>query len=100
MAPCYRRTPLNEAGCSPWPGAGTHGSAGISAADGRWNLEALMLLERNGLQKDNVSIGVVATLFGDSKDVVKMAKNNLTDWDESSRPDLSLPDRYAYDASY
>jgi hypothetical protein len=38
-----------------------------------------MLLERNGLQKDNVSIGVVATLFGDSKDVVKMAKNNLTD---------------------
>jgi superfamily I DNA and/or RNA helicase len=63
------------------------------------NLEALMLLERNGLQKDNVSIGVVATLFGDSKDVVKMAKNNLTDWDESSGPDLSLSERYAYDAS-
>ncbi|KAL6633700.1 hypothetical protein ACP70R_026371 [Stipagrostis hirtigluma subsp. patula] len=61
------------------------------------NLEALMLLQRNGLQKDNASIGVVATLFGDSKDVVKMAKNNLTDWDES--PDLRLPERYAYDTS-
>ncbi|CAO2047821.1 unnamed protein product [Urochloa humidicola] len=63
------------------------------------NLEALLLLQRNGLQKDNVSIGVVATLFGDSKDVVKMAKNNLTDWDESSGPGLSLSERYAYDAS-
>ncbi|XP_066322384.1 uncharacterized protein [Miscanthus floridulus] len=63
------------------------------------NLEALMLLQRNGLQKDNASIGVVATLFGDSKDVVKMAKNNLTDWDESSGPDLSLSERYAFDAS-
>ncbi|KAK8462924.1 hypothetical protein SEVIR_1G293600v4 [Setaria viridis] len=63
------------------------------------NLEALLLLQRNGLQEDNVSIGVVATLFGDSKDVVKMAKNNLTDWDESGGPDLSLSERYAYDAS-
>ncbi|KAL6912269.1 hypothetical protein ACP4OV_001074 [Aristida adscensionis] len=63
------------------------------------NLEALMLLQRNGLQKDNVSIGVVATLFGDSKDIVKMAKNNLTDWDEPSGPDIRLPERYAYDAS-
>ncbi|XP_062220040.1 uncharacterized protein LOC133919615 [Phragmites australis] len=63
------------------------------------NLEALMLLHGNGLQKDNASIGVVATLFGDSKDVVKMAGNNLTDWDESSGPDLRLSERYAYDAS-
>ncbi|CAL4884887.1 unnamed protein product [Urochloa decumbens] len=63
------------------------------------NLEALLLLQRNGLQKDNVAIGVVATLFGDSKDVVKMAKNNLTDWDESSEPGLSLSERYAFDAS-
>ncbi|CAO1939656.1 unnamed protein product [Urochloa humidicola] len=63
------------------------------------NLEALLLLQRNGLQKDNVSIGVVATLFGDSKDVVKMARNNLTDWDESNGPGLSLSERYAYDAS-
>ncbi|CAL5055390.1 unnamed protein product [Urochloa decumbens] len=63
------------------------------------NLEALLLLQRNGLQKDNVAIGVVATLFGDSKDVVKMAKNNLTDWDEPSGPGLSLSERYAFDAS-
>ncbi|CAL5054821.1 unnamed protein product [Urochloa decumbens] len=63
------------------------------------NLEALLLLQRNGLQKDNVAIGVVATLFADSKDVVKMAKNNLTDWDESSGPGLSLSERYAFDAS-
>ncbi|TVU28159.1 hypothetical protein EJB05_19668 [Eragrostis curvula] len=63
------------------------------------NLEALMLLQRNGLQKDNVSIGVVATLFGDGKDVVKMAKNNLTRPYESSGPDPRLSKRYAFDAS-
>ncbi|KAF8750196.1 hypothetical protein HU200_012449 [Digitaria exilis] len=67
--------------------------------NGNRNLEALMLLQSNGLQEDNVSIGVVATLFGDSKDVVKMANNNQTDWDESSEPDPSLSERYAYDAS-
>jgi superfamily I DNA and/or RNA helicase len=63
------------------------------------NLEALMLLQKSGLHEDNVSIGVVATLFGDGEDVVKMAKNNLTHWNESSRPNLRLSERYAYDAS-
>ncbi|KAK3155025.1 hypothetical protein QOZ80_2BG0197880 [Eleusine coracana subsp. coracana] len=63
------------------------------------NLEALMLLQRSGLHKDNVSIGMVATLFGDSKDVEKMAKNNLTHWDDSGGSDLRLSKRYAYDAS-
>lgn len=63
------------------------------------NLEALMLLQRNGLQKSNASISVVATLFGDSKDMMKMEQNCLTDWGELSLPDLRLSERYAFDAS-
>uniref|UniRef100_A0A0E0GBU4 Helicase ATP-binding domain-containing protein n=1 Tax=Oryza nivara TaxID=4536 RepID=A0A0E0GBU4_ORYNI len=57
------------------------------------NLEALIILQRNGLQKSNASIGVVATLFGDNKDVMKMEQNHLTDWGESSAPDPRISER-------
>ncbi|KAE8796083.1 DNA-binding protein SMUBP-2-like [Hordeum vulgare] len=63
------------------------------------NLEALMLLQRNGLLKSNASIDVVATLFGDGKDVMKMEQNCLIDWGESSLPDPRLSERYAFDDS-
>uniref|UniRef100_A0A0D9YX20 Helicase ATP-binding domain-containing protein n=1 Tax=Oryza glumipatula TaxID=40148 RepID=A0A0D9YX20_9ORYZ len=63
------------------------------------NLEALIILQRNGLQKSNASIGVVATLFGDNKDVMKMEQNHLIDWGESSAPDPRISERYALDAS-
>ena len=63
------------------------------------NLEALMLLQRNGLLKSNASIDVVATLFGDSKDVMKMEQNCLIDWGESSVPDPRLSERCAFDDS-
>uniref|UniRef100_A0A0D9VJY9 Helicase ATP-binding domain-containing protein n=1 Tax=Leersia perrieri TaxID=77586 RepID=A0A0D9VJY9_9ORYZ len=59
------------------------------------NLEALMILQRNGLQKSNASIGVVATLFGDIKDVLKMEQCNLTDWDESITPDRRISESNA-----
>ncbi|KAM0898120.1 hypothetical protein ACQ4PT_022118 [Festuca glaucescens] len=70
----------------------------LSPGDMR-NLEALMLLQTNGLQKSNASIGVVATMFGDSKDVMKMEHNCLIDWDESSLHDRRLSERYAFDDS-
>jgi superfamily I DNA and/or RNA helicase len=41
-----------------------------------------MLLQKNGLQKKNPSIAVVATLFGDKGDVAWLEENNLVDWDE------------------
>ncbi|XP_075648492.1 DNA polymerase alpha-associated DNA helicase A [Castanea sativa] len=54
------------------------------------NCEALMLLQKNGLQKRNPSIAAVATLFGDKEDVAWLEENNLVDWaeglDEQSRP--------------
>uniref|UniRef100_A0A0E0CQB1 Helicase ATP-binding domain-containing protein n=1 Tax=Oryza meridionalis TaxID=40149 RepID=A0A0E0CQB1_9ORYZ len=59
------------------------------------NLEALIILQRNGLQKSNASIGVVATLFGDNKDVMKMEQNHLTDWGESSAPDPRISESNA-----
>jgi superfamily I DNA and/or RNA helicase len=58
-----------------------------------------MLLQTNGLQKSSASIGVVATLFGDSKDLMKMEQNCLIDWDESSIHDQRLSERYAFDDS-
>ncbi|KAL2921397.1 DNA-binding protein SMUBP-2 [Bienertia sinuspersici] len=45
------------------------------------NFEALMLLQKNGLQKKNPSIPVVATLFGDKEDVDWLEDNQLVDWD-------------------
>ncbi|KAK6926428.1 DNA2/NAM7 helicase, helicase domain [Dillenia turbinata] len=54
------------------------------------NCEALMLLQKNGLQKKNPSIAVVATLFGDKKDVSWMEEKNLANWNEALRDGLSL----------
>lgn len=39
-----------------------------------------MLLQKNGLQKKNPSIAIVATLFGDKGDVTWLEENNLIDW--------------------
>eukprot|EP00268_Persea_americana_P011400 TRINITY_DN14825_c0_g1_i5.p1 TRINITY_DN14825_c0_g1~~TRINITY_DN14825_c0_g1_i5.p1 ORF type:complete len:925 (+),score=190.39 TRINITY_DN14825_c0_g1_i5:232-3006(+) len=46
------------------------------------NCEALMLLQKNGLQKKNPSIAVVATLFGDEEDVIWLEQNHLAEWGE------------------
>ncbi|XP_072963021.1 DNA polymerase alpha-associated DNA helicase A [Typha angustifolia] len=48
------------------------------------NCEALMLLQKNGLQKRNPSIAVVATLFGDKEDIMRMERNHLIDWSDST----------------
>ncbi|KAI4981373.1 hypothetical protein ZWY2020_021865 [Hordeum vulgare] len=71
----------------------------LSPGDMR-NLEALMLLQRNGLLKSNASIDVVATLFGGSKDVMKMEQNCLIDWGESSLPDPRLSESWASKEMY
>lgn len=47
------------------------------------NCEALMLLQKNGLQKKNPSIALVATLFGEKDDVEWLEKNDLVDWSET-----------------
>lgn len=41
-----------------------------------------MLLQKNGLQKKNPSVAVVATLFGDKEDVKWLEQNNFVDWTE------------------
>ncbi|EPS71817.1 hypothetical protein M569_02942, partial [Genlisea aurea] len=46
------------------------------------NCEALMMLQKKGLQKRNPSISVVATLFGDKEDVSWMEENDVVDWGE------------------
>ncbi|XP_015869738.3 uncharacterized protein LOC107407034 isoform X1 [Ziziphus jujuba] len=46
------------------------------------NCEALMLLQKNGLQKKNPSIAVVTTLFGDKEDIAWLEENNIVDWGE------------------
>lgn len=46
------------------------------------NCEALMLLQKNGLQKKNPSVAVVTTLFGDKEDVLWLEENNVLDWAE------------------
>lgn len=61
------------------------------------NCEALILLQRKGLQKTNASIGVVATLFGDKEDMTMLEQNNLTDWGESAIQDDGLLGKYKYD---
>ncbi|KAF8690726.1 hypothetical protein HU200_041105 [Digitaria exilis] len=64
------------------------------------NCEALMLLQKRGLQKGNASIGIVATLFGDKEDVVKMAQNDLINWDGSEVHDEALErHNYSFDTS-
>ncbi|KAE8734601.1 P-loop containing nucleoside triphosphate hydrolases superfamily protein isoform 2 [Hibiscus syriacus] len=47
------------------------------------NCEALMLLQKNGLQKKNPSIAVVATLFGDKEDVEWLEENGLVEWNQA-----------------
>ncbi|XVF30606.1 hypothetical protein REPUB_Repub16aG0072900 [Reevesia pubescens] len=54
------------------------------------NCEALMLLQKNGLQKKNPSIAVVATLFGDKEDVAWLEENDLADWSQAEVDGLSL----------
>lgn len=39
-----------------------------------------MLLQKNGLQKKNPSIAVIATLFGDEEDVIWLEQNHLVEW--------------------
>lgn len=41
-----------------------------------------MLLQKNGLQKKNPSIAVVATLFGDQDDMMGLEKKHFVDWGE------------------
>ncbi|XP_071711407.1 DNA polymerase alpha-associated DNA helicase A [Rutidosis leptorrhynchoides] len=50
------------------------------------NCEALMMLQKKGLHKNNPSIAVVATLFGDKDDVTWLEDNDFTDWGEA-KPD-------------
>ncbi|GAV70650.1 AAA_11 domain-containing protein/AAA_12 domain-containing protein [Cephalotus follicularis] len=45
--------------------------------------EALMMLQKNGLQKKNPSIAVVATLFGDKEDFSWLKENHLADFAEA-----------------
>ncbi|KAI3705941.1 hypothetical protein L1987_76190 [Smallanthus sonchifolius] len=47
------------------------------------NCEALMMLQKKGLHKNNPSIAIVATLFGDKDDVKWLENNSFTDWSES-----------------
>lgn len=42
-----------------------------------------MMLQKKGLYKNNPSIAVVATLFGDKDDVTWLEDNSFTDWSES-----------------
>ncbi|KAH9616190.1 hypothetical protein KSS87_023385 [Heliosperma pusillum] len=44
------------------------------------NCEALMILQKNGLQKKNPAISIVATLFGDKEDLDCLEDNDLLDW--------------------
>ncbi|WVZ71375.1 hypothetical protein U9M48_019967 [Paspalum notatum var. saurae] len=60
------------------------------------NCEALMLLQKRGLQKRNASIAVVATLFGEKEDVMKLEQNNLVDWGGSEVLDDGLFEKYNY----
>ncbi|KAK4384725.1 DNA-binding protein SMUBP-2 [Sesamum angolense] len=61
------------------------------------NCEALMMLQKKGLQKKNSSRAVVTTIFGDKEDITRFEGNNLVDWSEV---ELSgLLDTKFYDSS-
>ncbi|KAL0313745.1 UNVERIFIED_CONTAM: DNA-binding protein SMUBP-2 [Sesamum calycinum] len=61
------------------------------------NCEALMMLQKKGLQKKNSSRAVVTTIFGDKEDITRFEGNNLVDWSEV---ELSgLIDTKFYDSS-
>lgn len=47
------------------------------------NCEALMMLQKKGLQKKNCSIAVVSTVFGDKEDIAWLEDNDLVDWAEA-----------------
>ncbi|KAJ9546118.1 hypothetical protein OSB04_025825 [Centaurea solstitialis] len=47
------------------------------------NCEALMMLQKKGLHKNNPSIGIVATLFGDRDDITWLEDNKFTNWSEA-----------------
>ncbi|KAH6769396.1 P-loop containing nucleoside triphosphate hydrolases superfamily protein [Perilla frutescens var. frutescens] len=47
------------------------------------NCEALMMLQKKGLQKKNSSISVVSTIFGDQEDIAWLEDHNLVDWAEA-----------------
>ncbi|CAA0823277.1 P-loop containing nucleoside triphosphate hydrolases superfamily protein [Striga hermonthica] len=61
------------------------------------NCEALMMLQKKGLQKNNPSIAVVTTIFGDSEDILWFEDNNMVDWTESQLNGLT--DTKFYDLS-
>ncbi|XP_071933664.1 uncharacterized protein [Coffea arabica] len=61
------------------------------------NCEALMMLQKKGLQKRNPSIAVVTTLFGDSEVVRLLEENHLVDWTEVELN--GLLDSKSYDVS-
>ncbi|CAL5364810.1 unnamed protein product [Camellia sinensis] len=58
------------------------------------NCEALMVLQKKGLQKKNPSIAVVATLFGDKEDVAWLEENHLADWSEAQLDGLLDGENY------
>lgn len=61
------------------------------------NCEALMMLQKKGLQKKNSSIAVVSTIFGDKEDIALLGDNDLVDWSEAELD--GLLDAEFYDKS-
>ncbi|KAK6155288.1 hypothetical protein DH2020_009536 [Rehmannia glutinosa] len=61
------------------------------------NCEALMMLQKKGLQKKNSSIAVVTTIFGDNEDIAWFEDNNMVDWAEAELN--GLLDTEFYDTS-
>lgn len=58
-----------------------------------------MLLQKNGLNKKNPSIAVVATLFGEKEDMAWLEENGLADWTEAELNDGLLDSGATYDDS-
>ncbi|KAL8148554.1 DNA polymerase alpha-associated DNA helicase A [Apium graveolens] len=58
------------------------------------NCEALMMLQKKGLQKKNPSVGIVATLFGDEDDVSWLEENDVVDWAEAELDGILDYDTY------
>ena len=69
----------------------------LSLSSSQRNCEALMMLQKKGLQKRNPSIAVGTTLFGDSEDVRLLEENHLVDWTEVELN--GLLDSKSYDVS-
>ncbi|CAH1446555.1 unnamed protein product [Lactuca virosa] len=58
------------------------------------NCEALMMLQKKGLHKNNPSIAVVATLFGDKDDIKWLEDNNFTDLSETELSGIKYIENY------